>query len=274
MKKLLALFGIITMVSPLFSQNSTTGKTDEGVANKQNVVVIPFENKMYMSDIDKDLAQKNAMSFHEIKAKFRAALDQNIFIKLKPYYSPFSFYTIDQQEAQKELSYIYNSIGYKYTVIEKEEVVQKENIGSKFIGKFKKKEKEPEYIEAGMQNGQLVSQVDNRDKYMNTKLSNPNLIENLNKKYQAKYYIFINQLDIKKGADDMYAAAEDNYKREIKVHYTIFNQQGKEVSSGAIKTRFPSNQNDVDKIVRVHFPLIAETIVNKLVDGNITEDKK
>jgi hypothetical protein len=274
MKSVLTFIVIVTIAFPVFSQNSTTGKTDEGLANKQNVVVVPFESKMYISDIDKDLAQKNAMSFHEIKAKFRAALDQNIFIKLKPYFSPFSFYTIDQQEAQKELSYIYNSVGYKYTVIEKEEVVKKENVGSKFIGKFKKKEKKQEYIEAGMQNGQIVSQVDNRDKYMNTQLSNPNLIQNLNKKYQAKYYIFINELDIKRGADNVYAAAEENYKREIKVHYTIIDDTGKEVSSGAIKTRFPSSQNDVDKIIRVHFPLIAETIVAKLVGGNTLDTKK
>ena len=274
MKKIISFFAILIIVSPLFSQNSTTGKTDEGLANKQNVVIIPFESKMYISDIDQDLTKKNAMNFHEIKAKFRSALDQNIFIKLKPYFSPFSFYTIDQQEAQKELSYIYNSVGYKYTVIEEEEVVKKENIGSKFIGKFKKKETEEEYTEAGVQNGQIVSQVDNRDKYMNTKLSNPNLIENLNKKYQAKYYIFINELDIKRGADDVYAASEENYKREIKVHYTIIDDKGVEVSSGAIKTRFPSTQNDIDKIIRIHFPLIAETIVGKLVGGNVTEAKK
>jgi len=266
MKKIISLFAILISIAPIFAQNNTTGKTDVGLANKQNVVIIPFENKMYISDIDKDLAQKNAMSYHEIKAKFRAALDQNIYIKLKPYYNPFSFYTIEQQDAAKELSYISSSTGYKYTVIEQEEVVKKENIGSKFIGKFKKKEKEAEYIEAGVQNGQIVSQVDNRDKYMNTVVSNPNLIAKLNEKYNAKYYIFINQLDIKKGADDMYAAAEENYKREIKVHYTIIDQHGKEVSSGAIKTRFSSSQNDVDKIIKVHFPLIAETIVAKLIE--------
>ena len=266
MKKLFTLIVITSITTSLFSQTNTTGKSDEGLANKHNVVIIPFESKMYLSDIDRELAQKNAMSHHEIKAKFRAALDQNIYIKLKPYYSPFSFYTIEQQEAVKELSYITNSTGYKYTVIEKEEVVKKENIGSKFLGKFKKKDKEPEYIEAGVQNGQIVSQVDYRDKYMNAVINNPNLIPNLNKKYQAKYYIFINQLDIKKGADNLYAAAAENYKREIKVHYTIIDQDGKEVDSGAIKSRFSSNQNDVDKIINVHFSLIAETIVGKLIE--------
>ena len=81
------------------------------------------------------------LNFQDIRAKFRAALDQNIFIALKKYYHPMSFYSIPPEEAQKELAYIYNSIGYKYEVMPQEEVVEKENVGKKLLNKFKKKEK-------------------------------------------------------------------------------------------------------------------------------------
>jgi hypothetical protein len=274
MKRIVALFAFLLAFTPIFSQNTTTGETiPVDQTDKQNVLIIPFESKMYISDIDRDLAQKNALNFQDIKAKFRAALDQNIFIALKPYYNPLSFYAIEPQEAKEELVYIYNSVGYKYEVIPVEEVVEKENLGTKLIGKFKKKKKEEEYIEAGVQNGQIVSQVDNRDKYMNTKITNSNLLPNLNKKHQANYYIFINELDIKRSADEAYKATEDQYKREIKVHYTIIDNNGNEVSSGAIKARFPSGQNDIDKIIKVHFPLIAQKIVSKLVGTDVATIK-
>ena len=68
-----------------------------------------------------------------------------------------------------------------------------------------------------------------------------------------------------------YAASDEGYKREIKVHYTIFDNSGKEVSSGAIKSRFSSNENDIDKIIRVQFPLIAERIVQNLVGPDAAE---
>lgn len=262
---------MFTLVSVLttFSQNTTSGNTKEtGVADKASVLVIPFESKMYLSDIDREIAQKNELNFQEIKAKFRAALDREIFIALKKYYNPLSFYSIEPEESRKELAYIYNSIGYKYEVVPEEVVVKKETTGKKLIGKFKKKEKEEEYIEAGIQNGEVVSQVDNREKYMKTKLANEKLLPNLNKKYKASHYIFINQLDIKRAADMRYVATEEQYKREIKVHYTIFDLDGKEVSSGAIKSRFASGQNDIDKIIKVQFPLIAERIVNNLVGPN------
>jgi hypothetical protein len=272
MKKILICLLALASISVASAQNSTTGKTEEnsGVNRKSSVLVVPFESKMYLSDIDRDLGKANNLNFQDIKAKFRAALDREIFIALKPYYNPLSFYAIEPQESRAELGYIYNSIGYKYEVVPQEEVVKKESAGKKLIGKFKKKEKEEEYTEAGLQGGQIVSQVDNREKYMKTTLPNPKLLPNLNAKYKASHYIFINQLDIKRSADMRYVANEEQYKREIKVHYTMFDNEGKEVSSGAIKSRFASNQNDIDKIIRVQFPLIAKRIVENLLGPDAT----
>ena len=65
MKNILTLIAIVVIAFPVLSQNSTTGKTDEGLANKKNVVIIPFESKMYISDIDRDLVEKK----HGLAAK-------------------------------------------------------------------------------------------------------------------------------------------------------------------------------------------------------------
>ncbi|MDG1477819.1 MAG: hypothetical protein P8Q14_11780 [Vicingaceae bacterium] len=272
MKKLFICLIALISTTATFAQNNTTGSLNEpAISSRSSVLIIPFEAKMYISDIDRDLAQNHQMNFQEIKAKFRAALDREIFIALKNYYNPLSFYSIPPNESRKELGYIYNSIGYKYELVPEEVVVKKENVGTKLIGKFKKKKKEEEYIEAGIQGGQVVSQVDNREKYMKTTLVNEKLLPSLNSKFSASHYIFINQLDIKRGADMRYAASDEGYKREIKVHYTIFDNVGKELSSGAIKSRFSSNENDIDKIIRVQFPLIAERIVKNLIGPDASE---
>jgi hypothetical protein len=272
MKKLITLFFALFIVAISFSQETTTGEAIVNTPiNKSKVLVVPFETKMYISDIDKDLAIKNEMSYQDIKAKFRAALDREIFISLREYYTPLSFYSIDPQEAKKELAYIYNSVGYKYEVVPEEEVVVKKSATKKLLGKFKKKKKEDKYIEAGVQNGQIVSQVDNREKFMKTTLPNEKLIPSLNTRFQAGHYIFINELDIKRGANSVYQASEEQYLREIKVHYTIFDSSGNEISAGAIKTRFKDNQNDVNKIIREQFPLISRRIVEKLVGERIAQ---
>jgi hypothetical protein len=271
MKNLILAILATCSVSYGFAQNTTIGTNEISGTNQTSVLVIPFESKMYFSDIDRDISQKTELNFHQIKAKFRAALDQNIYIALKKYHKPLSFYSIEPTEAKKELAYIYNSIGYKYEVVPEEEVVEKETVGKKLIGKFKKKDKEEEYIEAGIKNGQVVSQVDNREKYMKTAISNEKLLPSLDEQYKASYYIFINQLDIKQAADQRYLATDAAYQREIKVHYTIFDATGNEVSSGAIKSRFPSSQNDIDKIIKEQFPLIAERIVSNMMGTDKAE---
>jgi len=270
-KIIVSLFTLLSIIT-LSAQNNTTGISDNSsLMGDVSVVIIPFEAKMYISDIDRDLAQNHQMNFQEIKAKFRANLDREIFLALKKYTQPFSFYSMPQRDANAELGYIYNSIGYKYEVVPELVVVKKENVGTKLLRKFKKKEKDSDYIDASIQGGELVSQVDNREKYMKTTVVNEKLLPNLNEKYGAQHYIFINQLDIKRGADMRYAASDEGYKREVKVHYTILDNLGEEVSSGAIKSRFSSNENDIDKIISVQFPLIAERIVKNLVGSDATE---
>ncbi|MBL4669848.1 MAG: hypothetical protein JKY30_11380 [Flavobacteriales bacterium] len=140
-KTLICLFALLSIVT-ISAQNTTTGNSEEVIAiEKPAVLVIPFESKMYFSDIDRDLAQKNEMNFQDIKLKFRAALDREIFIALKEYYKPLSFYSFPPQESRAELGYIYNSIGFKYEVMPEEVVVKKESAGKKLLGKFKKNPK-------------------------------------------------------------------------------------------------------------------------------------
>lgn len=276
MRKIALFFAIALSAFNLYAQNNTMGTvvTAEN-SGKSKVLIIPFEPKLYISDIDNQLAKHNEMNYQDIKAKFRAALDQNIFISLKEYYSPMSFYMIPEQDAIKELSYIYNSIGYKYEVMPQEEVVEKETAGKKLMSKFKKKTKEEEYVEAGIYNGQVVSQVDDREKYMQTKISNDNLINTLNKQYQAEYYVFVNELDIKKALNEQSnGGLQGNYQREIKVHYTIFNSQETIVASGAIKALFDSSENDIEKIIKTQFALISNKIAEKLAMPATAEVKE
>lgn len=259
----IVLAAIFSVSFPIFAQETTSGEAPLNDASaKGSVLIIPFEPRLYISDIDNQIARNNEMNYQEIKAKFRAALDQNLFITLKPYFSPLSFYTLTEEEARTELSYIYNSIGYKYEVLEKEE--EEETKGKKLLNKFKKKDKEEEYLDAGITNGQIVSQVDNREKYMKTVISNDELLPTLNKKYQAEYYIFINELDIKRGVETQYMNNVEQEDRTVKVHYTIYNNK-EVVNSGAVITKLKANENDINKIIKSQFGVIAEQIVNKIV---------
>ena len=271
MKKIIPLFALFLAFTSVLSQETTTGLSlDTLLSYKQKVLVIPFESNMYLSDIDKDLALKEHMTYQEIKKKFRTSLDQNIVIQLYGFFTPISLFDSDTQEPkQEEQAYIYNSISFKYEVMPLDEEKKKGFRLNKLKNKFKKKEK---YIEAGVSNGEIVSQADNREKYMNTVAKN-NLFPYFNKQYQANYYIFINELDVKRSLNEAYQETGEMYIREIKVHYTIFDNVGAEINSGAIKEEFSSTLNDINEIVKIHFPIVAQKIVSKLPGVDIATVK-
>ena len=69
MKKIVVcLFTLLSIVT-ISAQNNTTGSSEQLViANKASVLIIPFESKMYLSDIDRDLGKENELNSIQSKS--------------------------------------------------------------------------------------------------------------------------------------------------------------------------------------------------------------
>lgn len=266
-------FGIIVLFAFTFNfsfaQDLTIGEKDDKVRTLTDttskntitgkVMLIPFDNKMYMSEIDREIAEEHQLNFNEVRSNFRKELNANLFHELNKSNKVISMLSEDTG-LTKDLAYIYMSIGYKYELLPPRETAKEaktpsEGIQELFAGNKKKEEQGT----SGIKDGQVVTIPDNNQKYMNTVVTNPKMFPYLNEKYEAEYYVFINQLDIKKAADaDQYAIANNDYKREIKVHYTIFDKGGNQLSGGAAFAYFPSRTNNLSYIVNNNFPAIAK----------------
>jgi len=98
---------------------------------------------------------------------------------------------------------------------------------------------------------------------MNTKISEPKLLNYLTTKYKTDYFVFINQLDIKNNMDS-YDLVTDTYQREITVHYSILDKTGKNLSAGVATSTFSSKENEPKKIVADSFSPIASYIAENL----------
>lgn len=269
----------------------------EGAENKQKALIIPFEPKMYMSGIDRDLALKTGMTFQQIRDNMRFGLTNVLLTDMHRKMSCISLMHIDTGSVDKELAYIYSSIGYKYKEMPKEQLLTAEEIKpdkdaapivkakfkiNHFVGNVKEKvhaigeeqeEKEEEY--GGVVNGEVTTAYSRSEKYMATSIHNPNLLTQLHAKFDATVFIFINQLDIEKAAQPTQRGlATDDYKRKIKVHYTIFNLDGTEISSGACLSYFPSKTNDMNVIIKTHFASISSSISASLTPPEEEKTKK
>lgn len=255
----------------------------EGSKEKLKALIIPFEPKMYMSGIDRDLAMKTGMTFQQIRDNMRFGLTNVLLTDLHRKMSCISLMHVDTGSVDKELAYIYSSIGYKYKDLPEEQLLTAEEIKpdkdaapivkakfkiNHFVGNVKEKvssigeeEKVEETDYSGVNNGEIVTTYSQAEKYMATSIHNPNLLTQLHAKFDATVFIFINQLDIEKAAQPTQKGlATDSYKRKVKVHYTIFKLDGTEISSGACLSYFSSKTNDMNVIIKTHFASIASSI--------------
>lgn len=241
------------------------------------VMVIPFDPKMYMSQIDKEISEKTGKNADEIREIFRRGISNNVFIETKMIhnsaYSSVSMHSEDP-EIISDLDYIYKSFGYKYVPVPVPPDTAKPTAVSslkKATGKaqelFEGMNPPKEEPGAKIKNGQIYSTPENREKFMNTTVVNPDALAYLSSKYQCELFVFVNQMDlVVPPGTDYRELSSDDYSRLIKFHYTILNKSGSEIYGDAAKIYFSSRENDASAIVNGYFDEIAREIAFHLPD--------
>ena len=225
------------------TRNNTT--TTPGISTTTGkIMIVPFEPKLYMSDIDQKINQQTKWDFETIRENFRHQLDAQLKLKFQSISPVVSFYS-DSAKMAKDLEFTYKSTNISYDLVAKP--TDAEAVNKK---------------QTGIKNGQVVVEMNNDKKFMNTKITNAELLSYLNKKYATDYFVFINELDIKNDMSS-YDMTQDLYQREITVHYSILDKTGKTITAGIATSRFSSKENTPKKIVSQNFSPVATYISSK-----------
>ena len=252
-KSLIILLSLLS--SSAFAQVDTRGKTGSttDTTNRllirrdtatRKMLIIPFETKMCMSEIGKDVHAKTNMSFDAITAEFRNQLDLAMYAAFRNSYSAVSVLQ-NTRKSDTTLDYIYSSIGYQYDIVP----------GSTpdAAGQAEHDKNQKNHF---INNGQLQVPVDYSNRFMNASINNPNLLSDLAKKFSTNTYVFINELDIKSVANTTTDnLSEEMYRRQVIVHYSIIDKDGKYVSRGIATTYFPQNEMNQKLLAKNIFQL-------------------
>ena len=237
---------ILLCCSVLFSRAQEGTRTTQTVVpgTVGKIMLVPFEPKLYMSEIDMKVNQQTKWNFEKIRENFRKQLNNQLKSKLQSIAPVVSFYS-DSAKMAKDLRYIYQATELSYDLISNPIPTAQP------------------VKQSGIKNGQLAVEISTDKKFMNIKVSDPKALEYLNNKYKTDYFVFINQLDIVNNAET-YNLATETYLRDITVHYTILDKTGKYIAAGAATSQFSSRENDPKKIVSQNFSPIATYITGKL----------
>ena len=238
------------------------------------ILIIPFENKMYASAIDNELAEFNSLKYNEIKEEIKKGISSQILLAIDNKTPAISM--VHHKDSTSEvLNYIYNSIGLKYDKVKtkdtvdlevKKTVLIKDKL-QKFVHQTKEHHEKVRYERAMIKNGEIHSTSHTAERFMNVIIQNPNLLKELNNKYKTNYYIFINEFHIGRS----YSSKENIYlkNRQLSTHYTVFNQSGREVDAGVIKVEMPSDILEMKKIEREYLSAIALELCDFMPNANV-----
>lgn len=251
----------------MFGDEKVT-KTDqevyqEGAEEEAKILIIPFEKNLFVCDIMRDLTTSNQMSANQIYHRLRNEIQLSLQAALKDSMETALFLNTDSIK-NDDLINFYAVMGYDYVPIP----VEKED-GKK----GKKKVEQPKEREVGIRNGQVVAERDVVDRYMKTVLKDNTILNEFYSKYGINRFLFINQMDVKMDLSDPETAFIDP-KRLAAIHYTVLDQNAKELTGGLASKHFAGTESRLNYIIGSTFYALSAEVLGKLVEKEKEDEKE
>lgn len=232
-------------------QDKTISSGNKPVASapnsKHKIMLIPFENRMYLSEIDFLINKESKLNAKQIKATMRDGLNEQFYKRLKSKLSVVDLLE-DTTKTKKDLENVYQYLSYQYL-----KVPNQDNY------KPPVKEKETKTIN----NGQLTVESNSDARFMNAWLKNATLVPYLSGKYKTDLFLFFNELDIK-ALNGIPGDLNTNPERKIILHYTVYTVDAKEINSGIAEVSLPANVNNPTKIINTYFAQLADIVAARI----------
>ena len=234
----------------LKSQDKTISSGNKAVVSansKHKIMLIPFENRMYLSEIDFMINQDSKLNAKQIKATMRDGLNEQFYRKLKSKLTVVDLLD-DTAKTKKDLENVYQYLSYQYL-----KVPDQTNY------KPPVKDKDTKTIN----NGQLTVESNSDARFMNAWIKSPTVVPYLSGKYKTDLFLFFNELDIK-ALNGMPGDLNTNPTRKIILHYTVYTVDAREINSGIAEVSLPSNVNNPTKIINTYFAQLADIVAARI----------
>lgn len=259
MRRLLLL--TILFASLHFSAATAQTKEQADTVQQHRVMLIPFDPRYYLSDADRDLMEQSKMEPVRFRSEFRYNIDRHVQRAINGGYPCISLLN-DTADALEETMYeILGRTGYRY---EKAiPITPKKSDEPKTILKTINNQNQKEHLDSKTASQYIPVKADAM--YMHAVVSKPQeLFAKLHAEYEADYFVFLTQFEIKTNYQSCLDIANKIYKREVMVHFTIYDKDARLIAGSYATSFFPSDSNNPNKIIGDCFPELAGYIAGCL----------
>ncbi len=242
-----------------FSQTTINkkDKVERETSTTHKVMLIPFEPRLYLSEIDYNINAETKLTAKQIKHTFRDGLNDQLYKAFKTEKYGVVDLMEDTTKYKKDMEGIYQYLSFDYQKVPNQDNYQ-----------APKKEKDKKQVEKG----QLNVETNTEARFMNAKVTNAKVVPLLYAKYKTDIFVFINQLEIKAmGSKGPAELGEGNANRKIIVHYTVYTFDAKEINSGIAEQEFESTLNNPKKIIEKYISKIANVIATRVTKALVVK---
>lgn len=220
-----------------------------------NVMIIPYDERYYLSDADRDIMQVSTAMPEHFRKYFRFQVDRNVQRYVSLNYPCISLLNDTADELEETMYEILAKTGYRF-----EKVIPVEPAINRLLEMEIKLEKEGEkYTDSKTASMYIPAKKDGM--YMHAIVKDgAKLFKKMKEKYQVDYFVFLTQLEIKTNYNSCMDIAKKIYRREIMLHFTIYDGQGKVVAGSYATAHIPSDRNEASMIAGECFPELAKYI--------------
>lgn len=260
------LFLLIAFVALSFmgnAQDKTKGFSGQWAQRDQaSVLLVPYEQKMFLSDVNKEIANRTGLEHDEIKRIFREGTNQMVANEGAGNFSFIDLLNDDGIGNKDDIDLIYNSIQWQYVKVPPPPVEKSK--ARKWLDKVTQKEaadQEGRGVSVG--DGELQTYYDEKQRFMDVVVVNDDLVPYLVDSYDCDYLLFINELDIQVLRDHN----RDNgqaWGRMVKVHYSILDREGNSVYASAAYLQYAPNEKDIWQLIRKNLEIPAREIISHI----------
>jgi hypothetical protein len=231
---------------------SAQSKTEVDTVSYHKVLLLPYNPKYYLSDADRDIAAQSNESPQAFRKKFNEESDRKVFIEVSKTATCVSLFEDTSAALIEDVSTMLAQTAFQYdTPTLKEKVSLKKKV-------FKS---DPNKDARDSRTSTQYINEEQDVKYMRAVVTKPELLTALAAKYHFDLFVFITQMEFKTNYSSCTDLANKIYKREIMLHFTVYDKDGKLIAGNFAKTFFPSNENAVNGIISNQFPQLAQGIV-------------
>ncbi len=195
------------------------------------VTIVPFEPRMIISDLHRDMCVKNQMTSQQLREALAAAFCYAMRSTAPELLEAEVIGWDDPWPAQ--LENLYRELGYRNTPLQ-------------------------DYTGAGgttVEEGQLRTRYDTLTKYMQPVVK-PKVVESLALETTSDYVLLVSQIDLVNLGESV-RIAPDASRFYVRVHYALFDPMGNLVKGGLVSTKLETQSYIPDELAKHEFMVLT-----------------